>query len=695
MREIQIGVRDLLETAFHPKDLVPGASAARAWEGSEGHRLVAGQRPPGWRAEVAFRFACELEGYTLAVRGRVDGLLEEGDLLTVEEIKTTYAPLADLAPGGIPVHQAQLKLYLHFFQALHPGRRVRGILTYLSLVDLAERSFPLETPPEENEAFFLSLAVPYLAVVREQDSWRATRDRSLAGLAFPYLERRQGQDELMDLVAQALEEERDLFAEAATGIGKTVAVLYPVLLRLAAGDRHARIFFLTAKTPGKEILRATLRTLMDGGLRLRTVFIEAKERVCLRPGAECRPEECPCTIDYYARKGPVMAALLRRELMTPEDVLAAAREHTLCPFELSLDLALQSDLIVGDYNYVFDPGVFLRRFFSAGGRDNVVLVDEAHNLVARGREMYSADLREKELARLGQDLQSDDPELARIFAEAGEFFGTWREEMRLEGRPGLLLSHLPEMLPPTLERLGALAERFLRRAGRGPLRRDVRDFAFQLAHFLRVAGQLSRDYALYVKADGDYAHLRLFCLNPGPLLQARLATARTTVFFSATLSPPDYFRTLLGGREGALAVQLPSPFPRENRLYLHVPGVDTRYRARAASAYRLAEVAAAMVRARPGNYLMFFPSYAYLQSVLPLIREALAGEAAIHVQHPAMKDEDKRCFLQHFHTRPDRANLGLAILGGLFGEGVDLPGERLIGVCVVGPGLPTLDEEQE
>jgi len=701
LRDLTTGVKDLLDILYHPKDLgIAVAPVERGQEGSRGHVLAAGSRPAGYRTEVPVEHVHESRGYRLTVRGRIDGLFDaDTDAgIVVEEIKTTYHPLEDLRIDRWPAHLAQLRVYVYFLMAAHPGRRVTGRLTYVNLDDLAERAFPLVMGEEEARAFFVSLAEAYIGHIRSLDDWRGARDASLASWTFPFPDRRAGQDELMEAVMAAVEAERDLFVEAATGIGKTIAVLHPALKGLATCGRYQRVFYLTAKTSGKEILRQTLEMARrEGALRLRTVFIEAKERVCLHPEAECTPQDCPCARDYYARAEALLPDLLSAELVTPEAVRAIARQAQLCPFELSLDLALRADLIVGDYNYLFDPGVYLRRFFGAGGsRDSLFLVDEAHNLVQRGRAMYSASLDRADICRLATELGGLDPGMARECETVGNFFEAWLAEMAAEGRRGLLLPGLPEMLPPALERLAGAVESFMARRPPLDLRRRWREFYFDLLHLIRVADSAGRDYAVYIKTEGDGAILRLFCLNPGPLLRQRLDAGRSAVFFSATLSPFAYFRELLGGRPDALGLQLPSPFPQENRLYLHVPGIDTRYRAREETAWALAEVAAAMVLARAGNYLMFFPSYAYLNAVRPLVAQRLADRATVHVQAPSMREEQKRAFLRGLTSSDtDRSNLGLAVLGGIFGEGIDLPGERLIGVCLVGPGLPMVNEEQE
>ncbi|TCL75231.1 DNA excision repair protein ERCC-2 [Hydrogenispora ethanolica] len=694
IHQITIGATDLLNRLFHPKDL--GAAftpATRGQEGSAGHHLVSTRHLPGYRAEVPIDFLYERDPFRLRIRGRIDGLLESTERLLVEEVKTTYLPLDALEPAEFPQHLAQIKLYLHFVMA-KSGKPVAGQLTYLNLEDLSERSFPVELSREAAAEFFTGLAESFLGEVETAINWQAARDQSLRRLRFPYEALRSGQSELMSAVEQAIQSERDLLAEAATGIGKTVAVLYPALQSLAAGKVN-RLFFLTAKTVGKDIVRKTIASLREQGLRLRTLFIEAKERVCFEPGAPCHPEVCPYTTDYYARIEPLLPELLAAELILPEQVLEAARRARVCPFELSLDLALHADLIVGDYNYIFDPGVFLRRFFNGPKkRDAVFLIDEAHNLVARGREMYSATLRQAELSSLEWSARQSAPRLAAPLQEVLEFFDQWEREIWREGRPGLRLSELPELMETKLERLAAVIELFLRRQADHPLWERVRLCYFELTAAVRVIAKLGPEYAIYLKQETDGVMLRLFCINPGPVLQEKLDYCRSAVFFSATLTPPDYFRELLGARD-PIQLRLASPFPRENRLYLHVPGIDTRFHARQETAAQVAQCAAALVQAHPGNYLMFFPSYAYLQMLWPLLLRGLGRNAAIHVQSPGMSGKARTAFLQKVSGKGPGSNLGLAVLGGVFGEAVDLPGEDLVGVIIVGPGLPLLDDEQE
>lgn len=692
-QEVTVSVGELLRIEFHPGDLGSGGDLnLRFQEGVQGHRLLRNRRGPDYQTEVPIKFIYHWEDYCLIVRGRVDGVIETDTAIVIEEIKTTYLSLTSLELAMYQVHEAQLRLYLYFMQELHPEKAVTGRLTYLNLENLDEKSFSVT---DNGKQLFEKLAVAYLTARRERDRWVATRNAALQNWSFPFTQCRAGQDELMQSVTQAISEGRELFAEAATGIGKTVAVLYPALQQLAVGGHFNRIFFLTAKTVGKEILKKTLQQAASQGIRLRTVFIEAKERVCLLALPRCDAENCPYAKEYYRKVKPVIPEVLRRELVTPEILITYAREYEVCPFELALDLSLEADLIVGDYNYLFDPGVYLRRFFAEGNRDHLFLIDEAHNLVNRGREMYSADLSESDLFRLQSLLSNAGRGLAAVRSVIA-FFNAWRDELEDNRQTGLRLNHLPEFLEPELQRLIALINEYLNEHPRCAVKEELLPVYFKLVSFTRITQLVNSDYAIYVLGEQEKLKLRLFCLNPGKALRRRLDCGWTAVFFSATLSPREYFQELLGGKPDALWLRLTSPFPRENRLYLHIPELDTRYRVRTQTALKLAQVIADMVLSHTGNYLVFFPSYSYLQTLQPFIKQLLVGKTVIFVQSSRMSDRDKQQFLDCLVRNGEgRSRLGLAVLGGIFGEGVDLPGDALVGVMIVGPGLPMVNEEQE
>ena len=692
----QISVTELIEFCNPPTTLAATPQfPSRALEGISGHQLLASTRPKGYQTEIPIEYEYKWNNLHLTVHGRIDGLIPTETGIVIEEIKTTYLPVNEFNDIPYPLHRAQIQIYLYFFMSRNPQQEVTGRLTYLNLESLEERTFPITLSIKEARDTFENLAHKYLAYQIESLNWLETRNLSLNKLSFPFSQPRPGQAELMETVSQALQSEQDLFIEAATGIGKTISVLFPALKQLAGADRFRRIFFLTAKTAGKEILRKTLNNLTEHGLRLRSVFIEAKERVCLAPGSQC--DSCQYAVNYYSKVEAALPRLLSMELITPELIANLAQQELLCPFELSLDLALNADLIICDYNYLFDPGVYLRRFFlSSGKRDSIFLIDEAHNLDNRGREMYSAALSQNELKRWTIQLETINPKLADCGRKILTIFDEYLRELKETNQQSLLLPSLNPLLEPALEQWNALLEKTIRQTPFSVSRDQILTIYFELIKFIRIIPLLNKDYAIYVKSENQNLILKILCLNPGPLLRKRLAKGRSAIFFSATLSPHEYFRELLGGKEDAIQIRLASPFPKEIRLYLHVPGIDTRYRARANSLAQLVECIVTTVQSRLGNYLTFFPSYSYLQTVFPILRQQLSDQALVYAQLPGMAKEAKERFLANlFRKHTNQSKLGLAVLGGSFAEGIDLPGEQLIGVIIVGPGLPMVNEEQE
>jgi DNA excision repair protein ERCC-2 len=698
---LEFGVREFLSMTLK----VGGLSAeftprARAAAGTAAHTAVTATRPEGYQREVSVRHVFEHDGVRLIVRGRLDGVQPCQDGVMIEEIKSTYLPLDRIIPEREPFHLAQLRLYHHFEVQRRPGQRIIPILTYVHPQTLQERSFTMDWEPEESRQYFEALAIMLLQAEAEKRQWQKVRNASLSHLPFPFPTRRSGQTELIGTVEQAIRGHRDALVEAATGIGKTMGVLYPAIRLLSGKRQYARVFYLTAKSAGVEVARKAVGTLRAHGAHLRVLYLTAKERICPFAGddkPECDEQECPYAEEFYTRLERLMPTLLQEEEWTPEFIAAVAAREALCPFELSLELALFADLIVCDYNYVFDPSVYLRRFFAPGlPNNNLFLVDEAHNLVPRSREMYSALLQESAVATIrtlfGTHRQGLSQSLARVLAQ----FASWRDAAEWEGAQALRLDRIPEELTSAVESVLDYASDLLVSMPRGDARTQLLEFYIDLSRFARTAAEITSEYALYVQFERRDARLHVRCLHPGPLLRTRLERSIATIFFSATLAPTRYFAVLLGLRDGYSTLSLPSPFPPENRLYLHVPDVSTKFVAREATRPSVAQVLANVVRAQPGNYLAFFPSYAYLGAVWAEVMLGRAPDIAVHVQQPGMSTAQQEAFLSKVCTaRPEGANLGLAVMGGLFGEAIDLPGDALIGTIIVGPGLPAVNMQQE
>lgn len=698
---IELGVHDFLELTLKvggPRaDIRPYSRAA---QGIITHNSITSRRSSAYQREVSTRHEFTWNNYQLIVRGRIDGLEDDGTTLYLEEIKSSFRPLSEISSEEQPFHLAQLRLYHHFTAVRYPEQQVIPILTYANPETLEERSITFDWTPASSRHFFERLALALLRRIDDKQHWRMLRDASIQQLQFPYPQQRAGQAELMQAVTTALQQQHDLLAEAATGIGKTMGVLYPAIRQFPENQEFSRIFYLTAKSAGVEVARAALQTLREQGLRLRTLVLQAKQRVCpmfdgTRP--ECDEQYCPYAENLYARIDNILPQLLVEDDFSPELIAHVSEVEKLCPFELALELSLYSDLIICDYNYVFDPMVVLKRFFFPGlPNDNVFLLDEAHNLVPRSREMYSAWLCEETIQTIRLLLGTGRPTLAANCQAMLAQFAQWHELLAFENTQAQPLDSLPET---TLQCLDALLENLceaLVDLPRGELRYQTLDCFFELRRFSKIAAQSTHDYAVYLHGEGRHLRLRLLCLHPGPLLRERIARSIATVFFSATLSPLSYYQELLGARFGSKGLSLPSPFPPENRLYLHIPEVSTKYTTREATKPTVAQVILNVARAKQGNYLAFFPSYAYMGAVWAEIMLQKPGDIITISQKPGMTLTQQVAFLNTVCAVGDeKTKIGLAVMGGLFGEAIDLPGEQLIGAIIVGPGLPGVNLEQE
>ncbi|MBI3880685.1 MAG: ATP-dependent DNA helicase [Verrucomicrobia bacterium] len=684
-RTLTVSVRELVEFACRTGDLGGRGEftgASRALAGTRGHQRVQQARPEGYEKEVPLACVLEADGFTLEIKGRVDGRWRGACAPWLEEIKTIAGKWDGEAD---PLHWAQGKIYAAIWCAAEkiPSLEVR--LTYLELDSGHVTTLRESFSDAQLAEFFARVTGEYVAWLGEQFCWAGTRDESIRALAFPFAEYRAGQREFAVAAYRTLARGGRLFAEAPTGIGKTISVIFPATKAMAEGH-FSKLFYLTAKTSGRAVAEQAVADLRRGGLRLRAVTLTARDKICFGERKPCDAAECPFARGYYDRVKPALRDALGRESLTREVIEEVARRHEVCPFELSLDAATWCDAIIADYNYVFDPAVNLRRFFEDGPGDYAFLVDEAHNLVERGREMFSAELRAAPLAAVRRAITEELPACGRALGKIASFAKKFAAENPAS-------RDLPQELPELLKKFLALAEAWLAQNRPAPFRDELLQLYFEAHRFVRTAEGFDENYVL-LAGPGDDWRLRLFCLDPSKRLAEALARGRAAVMFSAPLSPLDFFRRLLGGGAGDGTLQLPSPFPPENFGVLIEDTVRTDFKSRAASAAAVAESIAAFLAARRGNYLVFFPSYSYLEAVRPLVEARLTG-ARFLVQRGGMSDAERASFLAEFDAEHDQTLAGFAVLGGAFGEGIDLTGERLIGAVLVGVGLPQVGPERE
>ncbi len=705
---LAVAVRALCEFTARSGDLdLRFTPSPTALEGILGHQRVTGRRPAGYEAEIALQSSFD----GLAVRGRADGF--DPTRRRLEEIKTHRGDLARQPANHRALHWAQLKVYGWLLCEARGFDRLNLALVYFDLGTQEETVFEQAWQAQDLRAFFEDQCRRFIGWAGQEAAHRAARDAALAQLPFPHPDFRPGQRALAEAVWRAARRGCDLMAQAPTGIGKTVGTLFP-LLRAAPAERLDKLFFLAARTPGRQLALDALARLRGGdapppagaapAVPLRVLELTARDKACEHPDKACHGESCPLARGFWDRLPAARAQALAAPAMDQAGLREAALAHGVCPYWLSHELAQWADVVVGDYNYFFDTSALLHALAADREWRCAVLVDEAHNLVERGRQMYTASLHDLPL----RGLRKRAP--APLKKPLDRLVRAWRDAVR--GQEVAYASHdtLPGRLVQAMQQACAeladwLAEHPAGRTGTGvgdpgdpagDQAGDLQAFYFDLLAFTRLAERFGDHSVFDVTRQGAHTkpatELCIRNLVPAPHLAPRFATAHATVLFSATLGPADFYRDTLGLPAATPWVEADSPFDAGQLAVRLVPDISTRWADRARSVGPIADLVAAQYAQAPGNYLAFFSSYDYL--------EAVAGRLAqAHPQVPqwrqvaGMREADRKEFLARF--APGGQGVGFAVLGGSFGEGIDLPGDRLVGAFIATLGLPQVNPVNE
>ena len=690
---ICIAVRALVEHLLRSGDLrVDYFGSVRALEGIRVHQNIQRQRPESYQAEVTVSHVVDSEALPLCITGRIDGIFMQDQRYIVEEIKSTTRPFDELEQTPDPVHWGQAQCYAYMWGMQAGVDSIDVQLTYVHPADGATRELVRTFAMGDLACFFDDLVARYRKWLLRATHWLELRDQTIAGLDFPFDTYRQGQREMAVEVYRCLRDGGHLLIQAATGIGKTMAALFPGVKALGGG-LISKVIFLTARTTGRLTAEATLEAMRDKGLRLRAVSITAKEKICLSPERACLPEECAYARGYYDRVNDAIGAAFDIDALNRSAIEAIAEKFTVCPFELSLELIHWADCVIGDYNYAFDPRVRLQSLLPEPGQRYAILVDEAHNLVDRSREMFSAQLEKLPILALRRALKTHLPHLFRALGRVNAWMAATRRDVRHQG--GIRVEKTPpdEMLE-RLQPVVRLTENWLSKNIRTPFRDELLQFYFEIIRFLRVAEGYDGRFATIYESIGQDLRVKLFCIDPSIQLQESWQACQAAVLFSATLTPVDYFQDLLGCPKETGRLNVRSPFPVENLAVYGATWISTYYRDRQASCDTVTRIIGTFVTLRKGHYLLFFPSYAYLAMVLERFQAEFEGVDTI-AQTPDMSESAREDFLNRFQTTIADTLVGFAVMGGVFGEGIDLKGDRLTGAVIVGVGLPGIGPERD
>ncbi|CAI6081539.1 ATP-dependent DNA helicase [Cohnella sp. JJ-181] len=722
---VTIAVRPLVEYALRSGDLESGFRQTSALaEGVKAHQQVQESYGELDRREVHLRTEIARGDLLFVVEGRCDGLLTGGDgWVTIDEIKSTGGELPASEAETPEVHWAQAYCYAYMHAKAEGIDRIRVRMTYVETRGDGgvRRSFERTADYEELERRVLDYVERYAPFAELQLRHRASRDESIAGLAFPYPAYRAGQRKLAGAVYRSIEAGHQLFARAPTGIGKTISTLYPAVKSIGEG-RLARLFYLTARTTTRASAEDALRRMQDGGLRLHAVTITAKDKLCAAASAQtggpgCAGGVCMYAEGYYDRiNGAVLDLLSNETLMRKDELLRYAGKHRVCPFEMSLEAAYIADVVICDYNYIFDPRISLKRVASEWKAACALLVDEAHNLPDRAREMYSAELFKRDFLNLVRAFKGKD---AAVHAAAKAVDAALLAVRKREDGQGAytLPEGVPEALSDAVETFAEAAEGALvkgERSGDGDFGRvgqDAEDGAdtdtpanprdmlleayFAALAWMRIVKLYDPErHVVYAERQRADLRIKVFCMDPSRLLRQMRKGYRSQICFSATLFPLGYYMDLLGAEETDYSVSVPSPFRAEQWDTEIVP-LSTRYADRETSRERIAARMLALARGRPGRYLFFFPSYAYMNAVYETFLAQGGDALRTMLQRPEMTEDERGRYLAAFEADDREALIGFAVLGGVFSEGIDLAGDRLQGVAIVGVGMPQPSYERD
>ncbi|MCR5330786.1 MAG: ATP-dependent DNA helicase [Lachnospiraceae bacterium] len=769
--KVEISVRDLVEFILRSGDIdnrISQGDMTAMQDGSKLHRKLQKAAGENYRSEVLLKneaeVTCDGESVVLNVEGRADGIFDEEDLTVIDEIKTTMRNVKSMTEP-VPVHRAQALCYAYFYMCAYftdTEKKIGIRMTYCNRETEDIAYFREEFGYDELKEWYERVIGEYAKWAVWEVKWRRKRNGSILASKFPF-EYREGQKKLVSAVYKSIGSGKKLFIEAPTGVGKTMSTVFPAVWSMGE-EKTEKIFYGTAKTIARTVAEEAFSILRERGVKLRSVTITSKEKLCILEKPDCNPDACERAKGHFDRINDCVYDMLTHEEYIDRDmIINYAEKHMVCPFEMCLDVTLWADAVICDYNYLFDPTVHLKRFFDNGKKKYCLLIDEAHNLVERAREMYSAELVKEDFLEAKADLKADgeagegaaakktgisdtdDHGQLSLPLTAGNTTNVNQNESETKGHGNQRdIRQARERVSAAIDACNKVLLRVKREAGPfqvwedcgsvataverfcgiyEELSRDLklpaenatklRDLYFACRHFVNMHEDMEDDYEIYSAFTPDHRfRLRLQCMDPSRKLNAYMMLSSSVIMFSATLLPVRYYMEQLGGSEEDYSVYAPSPFDTSKRLLMVGRDVSTKYTRRGDDEYeKIAEYILTFTKAKRGNYLVYFPSYAVMEEVAskmpaacfltadgenaPETERGTENEMRIRMQGRSMTEQEKEGFLAEFAENPDFTHVGFCVMGGLFAEGIDLKNDRLIGVVVVGTGLPMVCDERE
>ena len=706
MRPIKISVTKIVDMILRCGDIDNRFNDSSAMhKGAIAHRYIQKrQKESGenYNHEVSLKHEIEIDGIPVILQGRADGIITNDDgSFIVDEIKSTTMPLEHIYKQH-PQHLTQGKCYAYMYlQTLENPPKTIGVqLTYFHLESEEIQRHKFDFALEDLASFFEGLLSKYAMWLRLEREWKILRDESITKTTFPFEAFRKGQRELAIATYRAISAQKKLYASAPTGIGKTLSTIFPSIKAMAEGKAE-KIFYLTAKTITRKAAEDAVRLMAQKGLRFKSITLRAKEKICPNEECICNPEHCPYAKGHYDRVNDALMDMLEHDIITPDVTLKYAKDHMVCPHELGLDAAVWCDLVAGDYNHVFDPAAYLHRFFGnekkSEEKNYIFLIDEAHNLAERVRSMYSATLRKSAFSYVLNRLK-DKNALSKEVRKTLRQVNVYLKEMvkKHEQARSNVEQDMDMDFKALIILFGAAAEQWLasKENSDREIYGEILNLYFETTKFLMISDIYDEHYTYISEISGADIAITLFCLNPSNIIADRLERGKSSILFSATLAPLQYYKEILGGSDEDLIMSLPSPFDPSRLLTIVHSGISTKYHDREASYAPIAEAINVVASGRKGNYMCFFPSYEYMQKVHDLFCENYPGIKTLP-QKSGMTEEERIEFLTQFDCSNPETLVGFVVLGGIFSEGIDLKGDRLIGSIIVSVGIPKINLRQD
>lgn len=686
---VRISVRNLIEFVMRSGDIDNRfRDNARMIEGIRAHQAIQKKYGDNYKSEYSLKNTTVIEDVEFKVEGRADGLLKEKDGCVIDEIKSTTRLLTEI-DGSNKLHWAQAMCYAYFY-AIDNNLDTMGIsLTYVSIEDYSTKIFKEYFSFEQLEKFYYDLLNEYLNFSKILAKNKVKRDNSIKKLDFPYKEYRKGQRRLAVAVYTAILDSKKLFVDAPTGIGKTISTVFPSIKSIGE-DLSDKIFYLTSKnTQSKEALKS-INILESQGLFIKSLSITSKEKICLNDEVKCNPVDCPFARGHFDRVNDCLKDIIDNEtVMDFNTITSYAEKHRVCPFELELDISSYADFIICDYNYVFNPNTYLKRFFDEVIDRYVFLIDESHNLVERARDMYSFSFTDRRFSELASRLNKK--KYKKIIKYLEQIADTFEIIYNKYGKKLYYYqeNHIEEFDNKFIKLLKPL-QKYLVEEREDENYDDLLNLYFDINKFLKIQEFYNKGFYSIISYDEDMDEkiFEIKCIDPSLVLADTYKNARSVVFFSATLSPMIYFTKILGA-EDSLKLRLDMPF-NENNFALFNREISTRYKDRNNNIVYISETINNFINSKKGNYFIFFPSYSYLEDIYEYYKSRFDDE--IIIQDRFMNEKETNKFLKKFNK--DSAKTAFVVLGGIFSEGIDLLGDRLIGAMIISVGMPGVSNER-